>query len=51
MMIMGNQKKIYIGAIQNEDEAAALYDRIAILIHGLKVSIYLFFKSAFLFKF
>lgn len=37
MMIMGNFKKMYIGAIENEQEAAFLYDKIAILVHGLKV--------------
>lgn len=36
MMIMGNFKKMYIGAIENEREAALIYDRIAILVHGLK---------------
>jgi len=46
MMIMGNFKKMYIGAIENEQEAAQLYDKIAILVHGLKVIIFLnkFFK-------
>ena len=34
---MGNFKKIYIGAIETQEEAAKLYDRIAILIHGMKV--------------
>ena len=37
---MGNFKKMYIGAIEQEREAALLYDRIAILVHGLKVSLY-----------
>ena len=37
MMIMGNFKKMYIGAIEDEREAAILYDKIAILTHGLKV--------------
>lgn len=48
MMIMGNFKKMYIGAIENEQEAAQLYDKIAILVHGLKVIIFLnkFFKQA-----
>ena len=36
MMIMGNFKKMYVGAIQSEDEAAVLYDKIAIITHGLK---------------
>ncbi len=39
MMIMGNLKKMYVGAIENENDAASLYDRIAILVHGLKVRI------------
>ena len=39
MMIMGNFKKMYIGAIEQEKEAALLYDRIAIMVHGLKVSL------------
>jgi hypothetical protein len=38
MMIMGNFKKMYIGAIESEHEAACLYDKIAILVHGLRVS-------------
>ena len=38
MMIMGNFKKMYIGAIDSEHEAACLYDKIAILVHGLRVS-------------
>ena len=37
MMIMGNQKKIYIGAIETEQEAVMVYDRVAILVHGMKV--------------
>ena len=36
MMIMGNQKKIYIGAVESEVEAATIYDKISILIHGMK---------------
>jgi hypothetical protein len=31
---------MYIGAIENEQEAAQLYDKIAILVHGLKVNIF-----------
>lgn len=38
MMIMGNQKKIYIGAVESEMEAAAIYDKVSIIIHGIKVS-------------
>jgi len=35
MMIMINQKKVYIGAIHTEVEAAKYYDHIAILTQGL----------------
>lgn len=35
MMIMINQKKVYIGAIHTEMEAAKYYDHIAILTQGL----------------
>ena len=35
MMIMINQKKVYIGAIHSEMEAAKFYDHIAILTQGL----------------
>lgn len=35
MMIMINQKKVYIGAIHSEMEAAKYYDHIAILTQGL----------------
>ena len=37
MMIMGNFKKMYVGAIDKEQDAALLYDKVAILTHGLKV--------------
>jgi hypothetical protein len=37
MMIMGNFKKLYVGAIESEVEASLLYDHVAILSHGLKV--------------
>lgn len=36
MMIMGYFKKIYVGALEDEKEAALLYDKIALLIHGIK---------------
>ena len=36
-MIMGNFKKLYVGTIETEYEAALLYDSVAILSHGLKV--------------
>jgi hypothetical protein len=39
MMIMGNFKKMYIGAIEKERDAALIYDRIAVLTHGLRVRI------------
>ena len=35
---MINNKKTYIGSEQNEYLAAQLYDKVAILINGLKVS-------------
>lgn len=35
MMIMINQKKVYIGAIQNENDAAKYYDSIAIICQGM----------------
>ena len=35
MMIMINQKKVYIGAIKTEIEAARLYDHVAIISQGL----------------
>lgn len=41
MMIMGNFKKMYIGAIEDEREAAILYDKTAILTQGLKVKIFI----------
>ena len=37
MMITGNFRKIYIGAIDKEIDAAILYDKIAILLQGMKV--------------
>ena len=36
-MITGNFRKIYIGAIDKEIDAAILYDKIAILLQGMKV--------------
>eukprot|EP00347_Sterkiella_histriomuscorum_P016005 403354863 len=36
MMIMGNFKKMYVGAIDQEQDAAQLYDKVAIFTHGLK---------------
>ena len=37
MMIMGNFKKLYMGAIENEYDAALIYDKISIISHGLRV--------------
>ena len=35
MMIMINQKKVYVGAIGSEQDAAKYYDSIAIICQGL----------------
>ena len=35
-MLTGNSKKVYIGAIDDQQEAAVLYDIVSILFHGLK---------------
>jgi len=35
MMIMMQQKKLYIGAIPSEEKAARFYDKVAILSHGI----------------
>ena len=40
-MIMGRNKKQYIGAIEDESEAALIYDWHAVVTQGLKVSIQL----------
>ena len=40
-MIAGRVKKQYIGAIDDEAEAATIYDWHAIISHGLKVSGYI----------
>jgi len=34
---MNNKKKKYVGSFANEKDAAILYDKVAILTHGLKV--------------
>lgn len=44
MMIMGNFKKMYVGAIDEEKDAALLYDKVAVLTHGLKVQNLKYFK-------
>ena len=36
VMIMGNFKKMYVGAIVDEIEAARIYDKLAILSHGIQ---------------
>ncbi len=36
---MNNKKKKYVGSFINETDAAILYDKVAVLTHGLKVSI------------
>lgn len=32
---MGNFKKFFYGSIKSEQDAAALYDKLAILLHGI----------------
>lgn len=34
---MNNKKKKYVGSFVEERDAAVLYDKVAILTHGLKV--------------
>lgn len=34
---MNNKRKKYVGSFVNEKDAATLYDKVAILTHGLKV--------------
>ena len=34
---MNNKKKKYVGSFEIERDAAVLYDKVAILTHGLKV--------------
>lgn len=36
---MNNKRKKYVGSFQVERDAAVLYDKVAILTHGLKVSV------------
>lgn len=38
VMIMGFAKKIYFGGINTEEEASHIYDKYAVLMHGLEVS-------------
>ena len=38
VMIMGKNKKQYIGAIEDESEAAQIYDWHAIVTQGIRVS-------------
>jgi hypothetical protein len=37
---MNNKKKKYVGSFADEKDAAVLYDKVAILTHGLKVSLF-----------
>lgn len=37
---MNNKKKKYVGSFDDEHDAAILYDKVAIITHGLKVSIF-----------
>jgi hypothetical protein len=41
---MNNKKKKYVGSFPVERDAAVLYDKVAILTHGLKVGTLLFSK-------
>ena len=34
---MNNKKKKYVGSFIDEKDAAVLYDKVAVLTHGLKV--------------
>ena len=36
---MNNKKKKYVGSFADEKDAAILYDKVAILTHGIKVVI------------
>lgn len=38
---MNNKRKKYVGSFADEKDAAVLYDKVAILTHGLKVSFFL----------
>jgi hypothetical protein len=42
VMIMGFAKKIYFGGINSEEEASKVYDKHALLMHGLEVRYYSF---------
>lgn len=46
MMIMGNIKKVYVGTINSENRAAIIYDKVSLLLHGLKVCLILEFVQA-----
>lgn len=37
---MNNKKKKYVGSFIDEKDAAILYDKVAVLTHGLKVRSY-----------
>lgn len=42
---MNNKKKKYVGSFPEEKSAAILYDKVAILTHGLKVRNYFYFNN------
>ena len=46
---MNNKKKKYVGSFADEKDAAVLYDKVAILTHGLKVSHYLLLIRVFIY--
>lgn len=37
VFIMINKKKRYFGVLENEEQSAIVYDKLAIIFHGLKV--------------
>ncbi len=45
VLIMNNKRKKYVGSFVDELDAALLYDKVAILTHGLKVYISIFINS------
>jgi len=46
---MNNKKKKYVGSFADEKDAAVLYDKVAILTHGLKVNHYLLLIRVFIY--
>jgi hypothetical protein len=47
---MNNKKKKYVGSFIDEIDAAILYDKVAVLTHGLKVRIVLLFLKLYRLK-